>query len=138
MEALIKAVCKLSGGTTIIAKWKNDLEIKGKIDSIYLTDNGLSDDEEGYKEFYACLIWITEIVKESAIYSDMDTEDYIYVSIPNQPVAIKPGYVNLIVGNLIDISSQNTPLEIKLEDGTVIWSKDTVSTEIWKTYGSSG
>ena len=124
MDTFIDEIGEYPSGTIIIVKWKNKLEVKGIIDTVYDTNNGLDDDEDGYKEFYACLLEVIEIVKESAIYSDMDTEDLIYVSMKNPPREMKTGYANIKVGDFIDISIENTPVEVKLENGTIIWSKD--------------
>ena len=130
MNTLINTIDKYPAGTIIIIKWKNELEVKGEIDSFYDADNGLNKDEDGYKRFYACSLYIVEILKETTGYAAIEDEDFIYVSMQNPPQEMKRGYYNIKGGGWLEISIQNLPIEVKLEDGTVIWSKDTVSTEI--------
>ena len=132
LDEMMKELVRYPNGTTITIKWQNELEVKGKIDTMYDTDNGLDSDDARYKYFHACLIRVLEILKNSA--EDVDIEvipevgHLIYVSIPNLPIDIKPGYVNLKAGILLEISIQNLPIEVKLEDGTVIWNKNTPAT----------
>lgn len=84
----------------VIIKWKSGLEIKGKVDTCYETDNGLEIEEEDYQEFYACAVEVIEILN-------------------------MPGKIDYYIkkGNLIEVSIQNKPKQVLLEDYTVIWSQ---------------
>ena len=110
MESLISAINKYPTGTIIIIKWVHAQEIIARTITLDESDNGLDDDADGYNEFYVFIIKIIEILKKSILYK------------------------NVKAGDLIELSMEDPPIEVKLEDGTVIWSKDTVSTEIWKTH----
>lgn len=97
MDELIRAISQYPNGTNLIVEWDDGLELNVKIDTVYESTNGLDDDEEGYKEFYACAVKILSIVKNQ-----------------NNNNGISEG-------NFIEISMENSPKSIKLEDGTSIW-----------------
>lgn len=97
MDELIRQINKYPNGTLLEMRWKNGLRIKGAIDTIYETDNGFEPDDERYLEFYACTLTILSIAND-----------------PLENMALK-------VGDLIEISMQNPPVEIMLDNGTGIW-----------------
>jgi len=97
MDELIKAISKYQNGTKLIVEWAEELELKVILDTIYESDNGLDDDEEGYKEFYACAVKVLSIIKNQS------------------------NKYEISEGRLIEISMENSPKSIKLEDGTSIW-----------------
>lgn len=70
--------------------------IEGEIDTIYETNNGKEEDEEGYKEFYACAILIKKVVRNLS-------------------------RANLSVGSLYEISIENEPTCVELVDKTILW-----------------
>ena len=80
-------------------EWENgQLVLEGKIDTIYESNNGLEEDDAGYKEFYACAFSVENIVD----------------NLKNKECHI---------GGLIEISIENEPTRIALDDGSVIWRK---------------
>ncbi len=97
MDELIKAISQYPNGTNLIVEWENELELKVRIDTIYESTNGLDDEEEGYKEFYACAVEVLSILKNQS-------SNY-----------------GISEGRLMEISMENSPKSIKLEDGTSIW-----------------
>ncbi|SFR97767.1 hypothetical protein [Anaeromicropila populeti] len=97
MDELMKQLCKYPNRTNIIMVWDTGLCIEGIIDTIYESDNGLEENEEGYKEFYACAVEVVSIITDS------------------------DGKVE--VGNLIEVSMENCPLSVKLKDGSEIWKQ---------------
>ena len=99
MDELIRVINNYPNGTIIIVKWENELVLKGKIDTIYETDNGLEMDVDGYKEFFACALEILDILKN-----------------PQENILLG-------VGELTEISMENTPVEIMLEGNLVIWNE---------------
>ncbi|ODM24763.1 hypothetical protein [Acetivibrio mesophilus] len=97
MDELMKQLSKYPNGTNIIIVWDTGLCIEGIINTIYESNNGLEEDEEGYKEFYACAVEVVSIIADSV------------------------GRVE--VGNLIEVSMENCPLCVKLKDGLEIWKR---------------
>lgn len=100
MDELLTAINKYPNGTKLIINWKNGMEIKGDIDTIYETNNGLEMDEEGYQEYYACAFNVLVILNSSEEKS------------------------NIEVGGLIEVSMQDPPMRVTLEDGTLVWEKN--------------
>ncbi len=96
MDELMRSINKYPNGTKLIIVLNNGTKIKGQIDTIYETDNGLEPDEDGYKEFYACVLKVETFLDN-----------------------IKDEAIN--VGSLIEISMQEPPLGIWLEDNTKVW-----------------
>ena len=90
--------CNKSAILTIY--WANGLIIKGIIDTFSETDNCLDEDDPDYKEYYMCVIEITDIIR-----------------LPNQ------GTFNEKVGDLMEISVLNEPIKIEEEGKGVIWKK---------------
>lgn len=100
MDEMMKAINKHSNGTFLKVEWENgQLILEGKIDTIYESNNGLEEEEEGYKEFYACAFNVEKIISNSK-----DKE-----------------YQN---GDLVEISIENEPTLIALNDGSIIWRKE--------------
>ncbi len=99
MDKLIEKISSYPNGTSLLIEFLNGLRIKGKLDAIYETDNGLEMDEEGYLEYFACTVEIGTIINHP-----QEMDNYIKK------------------GNLIEVSSQNEILSVSLDDGTVIWS----------------
>lgn len=100
MDELMREISKYPNGTYLKVEWENSqLVLEGKIETIYESDNGLGEEEEEYKEFYACAFRIEKIIKNSA---------------------------TRVCGidNLIEISIENQPTLITLQDGSVIWKKN--------------
>ena len=95
----MKEISKYANGTYLKVEWENgQLVLGGKIDTIYESNNGLEEDDHGYKEFYACAFSV-----ENIFTSPKDKEYNI--------------------GSLIEISLENEPTLIALDDGSIIWSK---------------
>lgn len=99
MDNFIKEISSYPNGTSLLIEFLNGLRIKGKLDTIYETDNGLEMDEEGYLEYYACTVEIE--------------------TIKNHPQEMDK---HIKKGNLIEVSIHNELLSVSLDDGTVIWS----------------
>ncbi|EAD0694743.1 hypothetical protein EDX87_00865 [Listeria monocytogenes] len=97
MDEMLREINKYPNGTVLIIKWKNNLMLKGEIDTIYETDNGLEMDSDDYIEFYACSVKVLEIL--------------------SSPIE----GTELVVDSLIEISMQNSPSEIMLENDVVVW-----------------
>lgn len=97
MDALIRAINKYPNGTKLIIKYSGTFEIKGEIDTIYETNSDFEMDEEGYKEYYACVFSVLSIHGFRQKNSSVE------------------------VGDLIEISMQDAPLGVYLEDGNAVW-----------------
>lgn len=100
MDEMMEQISKYPNGTHLKVEWQyGQLVLEGKIDTIYESDNGLEEEEDGYKEFYACAFRIEKILN-----------NHINKSfIPN---------------SLIEISIENEPTVITLKDGCVLWKKN--------------
>ena len=98
MDELIRAINRYPNGTILIIETGNGCSIKGSIDTIYETDNGIEPEESSYKEYYACVFKVFEISN------------------------ISDSCIDVRMGCLIEISMENPPKKLSLEDGKVIWS----------------
>lgn len=99
MDEMMKAISKYANGTWLKVEWENgQLILEGKIDTIYESNNGLEEEDEGYKEFYACAFNVEKVINNS---KDKECQE----------------------GALIEISIENEPTLIVLNDGNVIWRK---------------
>lgn len=97
MDLMMKEIMKYPNKTRLIIKWKNSgLIIYGSIDTIYESCNCLDEDDPQYLEYYGWTIKIIEIKNNPKIF-------------------------NKKIGDLLEISIENQPSTISLEDGTVIW-----------------
>ena len=97
---LIKSISKHPNGTIIFIEWMNGTKIKGEIDTIYETDNGLNLEEDGYQEYYACAVKVLNILQLAI----EDNKEFN-------------------IGNLIEISELKPPFRISLENGSIIWEE---------------
>lgn len=99
MDEMMKAISKYANGTYMKVEWDNgQLVLEGKIDTIYESNNGLEEEDEGYKEFYACAFSVENILNNQE-----NRECHI--------------------GGLVEISMENEPTLIALDDGSIIWKK---------------
>ncbi len=96
MDELLRSINKYPNGTKLIIVLNSGVKIRGEIDTIYETDNGLEPDEDGYKEYYACVLKVKALLDNT-----------------------KDEAIN--IGALIEVSMQEPPLAIWLEDNTKIW-----------------
>ena len=100
MDKMMQEIGKYSNGTYLKVEWENgQLVLEGIIDTIYESDNGLDEEDDNYKEFYACAFRIEKVCKNSM---DKACE----------------------INNLIELSIENQPTLIALQDGSIIWKKD--------------
>lgn len=94
---MMQEICKYANGTYLDVVWNyGELVLSGSIDTIYETNNGFDEDEDGYKEFYACAFRVNNII------TNKERKDFE-------------------ANTLIEISIENQPTQIMLQDGTVIW-----------------
>lgn len=100
MDKLMQVMSMYRCGTKMILRWRNGIEIKGKKDTMYDTCNFVEEDKEGYKEFFACLIEVQSIKNYK------DNNEIIKTS------------------NYVEVSMENPPQRVYLEDETVIWDDD--------------
>ena len=98
--SMLTILNKLSSLDILTIYWTNNVIIKGTIDTFSETTNCLDDDDPSFKEYFMCVIQITDIVKLP------------YNSLFNEKI-----------GDLIELSEINEPLKIELSDGRVIWEK---------------
>lgn len=98
MDSLIQKVSGYPSGTVLVIELMNGRKIKGWLDTIFETDNGLELDEDGYEEYFALLVKIQSILQE--------------------PLQQNEKYA---VGSLIEVSARDNLSKISLEDGTVVW-----------------
>lgn len=97
MDEMMQAISKYPNGTYLKVEWRHGLlVIEGKIDTIYETNNGLDEEDSGYKEYYACALRIEKILNNST----------------NK---------KCIVNNLLEISIEEQPTTILLKDGSILW-----------------
>lgn len=99
MDEMMKAISKYANGTYLRVEWNDgQLALEGKIDTIYESNNGLDEEDDGYKEFYACAFNVENILNNL---NDKECP----------------------IGGLIEISIENEPTLIELNDGSIIWRK---------------
>lgn len=99
MDELMKVINKYANGTYLKVEWENgQLVLEGKIDTIYESNNGMEEEDDEYKEFYACAFIVENIV------NNLKGEE-------------------CHIGGLIEISVENEPTLITLDNGSVIWKK---------------
>lgn len=95
----MKAISRYSNGTYMKMEWDNgQLVLEGKIDTIYESNNGLEEEDERYKEFYACTFSVENI------HNNQENRE-------------------CHIGGLVEISMENEPTLIALDDGSIIWKK---------------
>lgn len=98
VDEMMHNLYKISGGTLLHIFWGNDLEILCKMDLKYESSNCLEEDDPNYKEFYACCVEIIKIIKSNDLFDKKE-------------------------GDFIEVSIDNEPSRIELEDGTLVWEK---------------
>lgn len=101
MDNFIESISNFPNGTILFIELLNGLKIKGELDTIYETDNGLEMDDLDYQEYYACTVEIQTILY------------------------CPSNLVNLFkMGSLIEVSIRDEPLSVSLVDRTLIWSRN--------------
>jgi len=91
----------------IIIHWNGDLTIRSTGNTgVFEADNLLDLDDENYLEYYACAVYVSDILYASG-----------------QDV-INPEFGSAEIGKFIEISELNEPTKIEATDGTVLWQKD--------------
>ncbi|AQT86334.1 hypothetical protein ERICIV_01736 [Paenibacillus larvae subsp. larvae] len=98
MDSLIQSISGYPNGTILVVEWTDGKKIRGWIDTIFETDNGIELDDENYQEYYAFLIRVQSVLQKPLLKNEK-----------------KP------VGSLIEVSERDNISKISLEDGTVIW-----------------
>ena len=100
IDEMMKEIFKLKNGTILDITWERlNLHIKGKIDTVYESCNCLEEDDPNYKEYYACCVEIIKVIKSNETFQKKE-------------------------GDFIEISVDNQPSKIELENGTIIWPCD--------------
>lgn len=90
------------GKSPLIFEWENKILIEACIDTFYETDNGLDLDEEGYEEYYACLIRVIRIIENNC----QDIDGVLYE-----------------INKLYEISYHNAPHKVYTPEKKAIWIK---------------
>lgn len=99
MDEMLEKISRYPNGTFLKISWENgNLIIEGEIDTVYETDNGLDEDDDKYQEFYACTVTVNKVIN-NLTYKIINTDD------------------------LVEVSIENSPTRIELDDGTLIWEK---------------
>ena len=99
MDEMLEKISRYPNGTFLKISWENgNLIIEGEIDTVYETDNGLDEDDDKYQEFYACTVTVHKVIN-NLTYKIINTDD------------------------LVEVSIENSPTRIELDDGTLIWEK---------------
>lgn len=99
MDEMMKMINKYPNGTYLKVEWGNgQLVLEGRIDTIYESNNGFDEEDDGYEEFYACAFSVENIIN----------------NLKN---------VECHIGDLVEISIENEPTKIAIEDGSIIWRK---------------
>lgn len=99
MKNLIEIIAKYPNGSLFIIEWANGLKIEAELDTLYETNNGLEEDEPGYKEYHASLFIIKKIMKHSE-----ETKK-----------------LKLSEGQLYEVSMEEPPSLIAIPSGNLIW-----------------
>lgn len=100
MDEMMKRINKFDNGTYLKVEWQNgQLVLGGRIDTIYETNNGLEENDVGYREFYACTFKIEKIFQN---FTDKILKE----------------------NDLMEISIENQPTLITLSNGNIIWKSD--------------
>ena len=99
MDELIKAIDKYENGTKLIYEFEDGGKILGETDTIYESDNGLDLEDEGYEEYYVAIIKVISIIQDSDVTKDIQ------------------------INGLMEIFYKCPINRIKLEDGSLIWSR---------------
>lgn len=62
---LINTISSYPNKEEFIIEWENGLIFEGTLDTMYETNNGLEEDEPGYKEYFASLFVINKVLAHS-------------------------------------------------------------------------
>ncbi|MEI2357449.1 hypothetical protein [Mesobacillus zeae] len=62
---IMKIFAKYPNGEMFVVEWEDGFKFEGKIDTLHETDNGLDEDEPGYKEYHAAIFKIKKIIAHS-------------------------------------------------------------------------
>lgn len=96
---MLRKISEYSNGTVLKMSWQDgDDVIEGVIDTIYETNNGVNENEDGYQEYYACTVVIKKIIH----------------NLTNRALS---------VNQLIEIAKIDEPTSIELENGRSIWKR---------------
>ena len=99
MDKMMQLLSTYPNGTFLRISWgSGKVVIEGTIDTLYETDNGMEEDMEQYREFYACAVLVKNVIR----------------NLSNRSLA---------ANTLIEVSTENQPSKIELVDGTIIWSR---------------
>ena len=97
MDEMMRVLSRYPNGTYIKVDWDNALlKLGGLIETIYQTDNGLAEYLSEYREYYAAVFRIKDILRNESANT------------------YSPSMV-------MELSMLSAPSRIKLEDDTVIW-----------------
>ena len=97
MDELIKAISKYPKGTAFVVTLSSGLKIKAELDTVFETDNGFDQNEPEYQAYHAGVLRVQNIL--NSLPQNEDNE----------------------IDALIEISMQDPPKGIWLEDGTAVW-----------------
>ena len=95
--SVVYQINKYPNGEKMVIYDRNGAVWKGKLDTIYESDNGLDDGENGYEEYHACLFKVIDV--------------------------IKPGKNSIKVNDWVEISRLNPPEQIFDSKGLQIWGQ---------------
>ncbi|OZI12921.1 hypothetical protein CEW92_04080 [Bacillaceae bacterium SAS-127] len=95
-NSLLREISKYPNGAVFFITLENGLEAEVTLDTIYETDNGLEEDEPGFKEYMAALFVINKILK---------------VAKENVPKE----------GSYFEVSILEPPKELQLLSGENVW-----------------
>ena len=99
MDEMIQKISAYPNGTYLKVIWSyGKEEIEGILATVYETDNGLEEDDDGYEEFYAVAIKVKKIIG-NFLGNKID------------------------INQLVEVSQKNQPIKITLKDGSIIWEK---------------
>ena len=97
MDSLLKAICQYPNGTGLVIEWPNNYTIWGTIDTIYEFDDYLNPGDDDYHVLHICVLLVTNVMGNN------------------------PENISFSKGTLIEISRRNSPLRVKLYNGTLVW-----------------
>lgn len=96
LDEMMQNLYKIKGGSILHIIWDENLELICKMDLKYESCNCLEEDDPNYKEYYACCVEIIKVIKCNETFQKKE-------------------------GDLIEVSIDNQPSRIELEDGSIIW-----------------
>ncbi|MGG3887815.1 hypothetical protein [Metabacillus fastidiosus] len=100
MRNLIETISKYPNGELFTIEWSNGFKIEAELDTLYETNNGLEEDEPGYREYHASLFIIKKIFSHST----------------------ESKKLGLSGGTLYEVSMEELPIRLILStSGKLIW-----------------